>query len=192
MGKLELIILLVAVIVINIISISMKNYTFAIVFSTIYIAYALSSIFVSILMNRQKRARNYPVNDTIVRNEPRYKSTSAQKDPHPNDPRPNMVPVDTTLFPPRRSSIISNQEPVSLDARWSAGSYDDVGEPGGWDPLRQGVRDLDEFMASEKINGRSSFDTRLSLSDQVNSFFNKTRNYSPFNFAGDSSRPKDA
>ncbi|AEO97674.1 hypothetical protein ENVG_00394 [Emiliania huxleyi virus 84] len=140
---------------------------------------------------------------------PRYRAPNVT--PNDQDARPSMATVDTSLFPryrapnvtpddqdtqptmrPIRPSIISNLRPTSLDNRWSTGSYDDVGEPGGWDPLRQGVSDLDKFMEAEKINGRSSFDTRLSLSDQVNSFFNKTRNYSPAHFAGDSSRPKDA
>ena len=247
MEKRRLLIAILALVVINIISITMKNYTVAIVFSSLCIAYVLLSMLTSTVMNRRQRARFNPLGDAAAklhpnpgdtsRIEPRYRApnvTADDQDPQPSmaavdtslfpryrapnvtpndqDARPSMATVDTSLFPryrapnvtpddqdtqptmrPIRPSIISNLRPTSLDNnRWSTGSYDDVGEPGGWDPLRQGVSDLDKFMEAEKINGRSSFDTRLSLSDQVNSFFNKTRNYSPAHFAGDSSRPKDA
>ena len=220
MEKRRLLIAILALVVINIISITMKNYTVAIVFSSLCIAYVLLSMLTSTVMNRRQRARFNPLGDAAAklhpnpgdtsRIEPRYRAPNVTADDQ--DPQPSMAAVDTSLFPryrapnvtpddqdtqptmrPIRPSIISNLRPTSLDNnRWSTGSYDDVGEPGGWDPLRQGVSDLDKFMEAEKINGRSSFDTRLSLSDQVNSFFNKTRNYSPAHFAGDSSRPKDA
>ena len=247
MEKRRLLIAILALVVINIISITMKNYTVAIVFSSLCIAYVLLSMLTSTVMNRRQRARFNPLGDAAAklhpnpgdtsRIEPRYRAPNVTADdqdtqpsmaavdtslfpryrapnvtPNDQDARPSMATVDTSLFPryrapnvtpddqdtqptmrPIRPSIISNLRPTSLDNnRWSTGSYDDVGEPGGWDPLRQGVSDLDKFMEAEKINGRSSFDTRLSLSDQVNSFFNKTRNYSPAHFAGDSSRPKDA
>ena len=193
MEKRILLIAILALVVINIISITMKNYTVAIVFSSLCIAYVLLSMLTSTVMNRRQRARTNPLGDAAAKLHPNPGDTSRIE---PRYRAPNVTPDDQDTQPtmrPNRPSIISNLRPTSLDNnRWSTGSYDDVGEPGGWDPLRQGVSDLDKFMEAEKINGRSSFDTRLSLSDQVNSFFNKTRNYSPAHFAGDSSRPKDA
>ena len=59
MHKLVLV-FLIATIVIDIIAITMKNYTVAIVFSSIYIAYVLSVIITAVVMNPQKRARINP------------------------------------------------------------------------------------------------------------------------------------
>ena len=112
MEKRRLLIVILALVVINIISIMMKNYTVAIVFSSLCIAYVLLSMLTSTVMNPQKRARINPFgNATATEGGPIFTSSIRPRIPKQdtNDPRPNMESIDISLFPPRRSSIISNQ-----------------------------------------------------------------------------------
>ena len=119
----------------------MKNYTVAIVFSSLYIAYVLLSMLTSTVMNRRYRAPNVTPDD--------------------QDAEPTMRPI--------RPSIISNLRPTSLDNRWSSSSFDEVGEPGDWD-LNEKIHGLSQFMKSNNIRGRSSLDLTKPFDKQVNSF----------------------
>ena len=200
MHKLGLV-LLIATIVINIIAITMKNYTVAIVFSSIYIAYVLSTILTTVVMNPQKMARINPFGDTnaVEVEGPIFTSSIRpripKQDPHPNDPRPNMEPIDLSLFPqtyrvnPVVPPVPSPQPTGGGSARWSTGSYDTVGDPREWG-LNDRVHDFKTFMESENIKGRSSFNDRASLNGQVNAFFDTTRSVSSPGFVRDPSRPK--
>ena len=200
MHKLGLV-LLIATIVINIIAITMKNYTVAIVFSTIYIAYVLSSMLTTVAMNPQKRARINPFGDTnaVEVEGPIFTSSIRpripKQDPHPNDPRPNMEPIDISLFPqtyrvnPAVPPVPGPQPTGEGSARWSTGSYDNVGDPRDWE-LNDRAHDFKTFMALEKITGRSSFNDRASLNGQVDAFFDATRSVSSPDFVRDPSRPK--
>lgn len=178
----------------------MKNYTVAIVFSSIYIAYVLSVILTTVVMNPQKRARINPFgNGTATEGGPIFRSSIRpripKQDPHPNDPRPNMEPIDTSLFQqtyranPVVPPVPSPQPTGGGSARWSTGSYDTVGDPREWD-LNARAHDFKKFLASENINGRSSFNNRESLNGQVNAFFDTTRSVSSPGFVRDQSRQK--
>ena len=196
MEKRRLLIAILALVVINIISITMKNYTVAIVFSSLYIAYVLLSMLTSTVMNRRQRARINPFGDATTKEhpnpgdtsriEPRYRAPNVTADEQ--DTQPSMAAVDTSLFPryraqnvtpdyqdaeptmrPIRPSIISNLRPTSLDNRWSSSSFDEVGEPGDWD-LNEKIHGLSEFMKSKNIRGRSSLDLTKPFDKQVNSF----------------------
>ncbi|UKZ11102.1 hypothetical protein EhVM1_000087 [Emiliania huxleyi virus M1] len=196
MEKRRLLIVILALVVINIISITMKNYTVAIVFSSLCIAYVLLSMLTSTVMNRRQRARTNPLGDAAAklhpnpgdtsRIEPRYRAPNVT--PDDQDAQPSMAAVDTSLFPryrapnvtpdyqdtqptmrPIRPSIISNLRPTSFDARWSTGSFDEVGEHGDWD-LNEKIHGLHQFMKSNNIRGRSSLDLTKPLDKQVNSF----------------------
>ena len=174
----------------------MKNYTVAIVFSSLYIAYVLLSMLTSTVMNRRQRARINPFGDATTKEhpnpgdtsriEPRYRAPNVTADEQ--DTQPSMAAVDTSLFPryraqnvtpddqdteptmrPIRPSIISNLRPTSLDNRWSSSSFDEVGEPGDWD-LNEKIHGLSEFMKSKNIRGRSSLDLTKPFDKQVNSF----------------------
>ena len=196
MEKRRLLIAILALVVINIISITMKNYTVAIVFSSLYIAYVLLSMLTSTVMNRRQRARINPFGDATTKEhpnpgdtsriEPRYRAPNVTADEQ--DTQPSMAAVDTSLFPryraqnvtpdyqdaeptmrPIRPSIISNLRPTSLDNRWSSSSFDEVGEPGDWD-LNEKIHGLSQFMKSKNIRGRSSLDLTKPFDKQVNSF----------------------
>ena len=179
----------------------MKNYTVAIVFSTIYIAYVLSSMLTTVAMNPQKRARINPFGDTnaVEVEGPIFTSSIRpripKQDPHPNDPRPNMEPIDISLFPqtyrvnPAVPPVPGPQPTGEGSARWSTGSYDNVGDPRDWE-LNDRAHDFKTFMALEKITGRSSFNDRASLNGQVDAFFDATRSVSSPDFVRDPSRPK--
>ena len=200
MHKLGLV-LLIATIVINIIAITMKNYTVAIVFSSIYIAYAISSMLTAVVMNPQKRARINPFGNATATEGGGSIFTSSirpripKQDPHPNDPRPNMEPIDISLFPqtyrvnPVVPPVPGPQPTDGGSTRWSTGSYDTVGDPREWG-LNDQVHDFKKFMASENIKGRSSFNDRESLNGQVNAFFDTTRSVSSPGFVRDPSRLK--
>ncbi|AHA54173.1 putative membrane protein [Emiliania huxleyi virus 18] len=150
---------LIATIVINIIAITMKNYTVAIVFSSIYIAYVLSVILTTVVMNPQKRARINPFGNAItVEGGPIFRSSIRPRipnqDPNPNDPQPNMEPVDTSLFPQTyRTNPPQVPGPQSTDggsARWSTSSYDTVGDDQEWD-LNTQAQNFKNFMKNEKL-----------------------------------------
>ncbi len=177
----------------------MKNYTVAIVFSSIYIAYALSSMLIAVVMNPQKRARINPLfgNATATEGGSIFTSSIRPRIPKQdtNDPRPNMEPIDISLFPqtyranPVVPPVPSPQPTGGGSNRWSTSSYNTVGDSREWDLTAQ-AHDLYEFMKSEKIKGRSSFDDRASLNGQVNAFFDTTRSVSSPGFARDPSRLK--
>ena len=106
MEKRRLLIVILALVVINIISITMKNYTVAIVFSSLCIAYVLLSMLTSTVMNRRQRARTNPLGDAAAklhpnpgdtsRIEPRYRAPNVT--PDDQDAQPSMAAVDTSLF----------------------------------------------------------------------------------------------
>ena len=118
-----------------------------------------------------------------------------KQDPNPNDPRPNMEPIDISLFPqtyrvnPAVPPVPGPQPTGEGSARWSTGSYDNVGDPRDWE-LNDRAHDFKTFMALEKITGRSSFNDRASLNGQVDAFFDATRSVSSPDFVRDPSRPK--
>lgn len=147
----------------------MKNYTVAIVFSSLCIAYVLLSMLTSTVMNRRQRERTNPLGDAAAKLHPNPGDTSRIE---PRYRAPNVTPDDQDTQPtmrPNRPSIISNLRPTSFDARWSTGSFDEVGEHGDWD-LNEKIHGLHQFMKSNNIRGRSSLDLTKPLDKQVNSF----------------------
>ena len=118
MEKRRLLIAILALVVINIISITMKNYTVAIVFSSLYIAYVLLSMLTSTVMNRRQRARINPFGDATTKEhpnpgdtsriEPRYRAPNVTADEQ--DTQPSMAAVDTSLFPRYRAPNVTADE----------------------------------------------------------------------------------